>query len=95
MILRQSFFSVWFRQTQNEAFIVFFLKNDQHNLLVKQLLALLIQIYPKLDGIFTTAFFFAMNELFNCSCTPISDRIAFSTPELLACHLQRTPYQLE
>ena len=45
-----------------------FLKNDQHNnLLVEQLLGgldLLIQIYPQLNGIFTTAFF-RMNELFN------------------------------
>ena len=38
-----------------------------NNLLVEQLLGgldLLIQIYPQLNGIFTTAFF-RMNELFN------------------------------
>ena len=69
MIIRGSFFFEWLRQTQNEALIVFFSQNDQHyNLLVVQLLGgldLLIQIYPQLNGIFTTAFVFRINELFN------------------------------
>ena len=46
---------VWLRQTPNETLSVFFSKWS----------TLLIQIHPKLNGIFTTAFFFSMNELFN------------------------------